>query len=91
MFSKKEFGIVSNLRFISMRMFMLSWVEHKKVFITSGLYSQANRKSQRLSFLYKNVRKEPGTSSPLKSCSWQPSMEGDVPIKVRGANSFPLK
>ena len=31
MFSKKEFGIVSNLRF-----FMLSWVEHEKSVITSG-------------------------------------------------------
>ena len=35
MFSKKEFGIVSNLRFISMTNFMLSWVEHEKSFITS--------------------------------------------------------
>ena len=36
MFSKKEFGIISNLRFISMKKFMLSWVRHeKKVFITS--------------------------------------------------------
>ena len=32
MFSKKEFGIVSNLRFISMKNFMLSWVEHEKSF-----------------------------------------------------------
>ena len=36
MFSKKEFGIVSNLRFISMKIFMLSRVEHGKSFITSG-------------------------------------------------------
>ena len=36
MFSKKKFGIASNLRFISMRNFMLSWVEHEKSFITSG-------------------------------------------------------
>ena len=31
MFSKKEFGIVCNLRFISMKNFMLSSVEHEKV------------------------------------------------------------
>ena len=36
MLSKKEFGIVSNLRFISMKTFMLSWVEHEKSFITLG-------------------------------------------------------
>ena len=36
MFSKKEFAIVSNLRFISMKNFMLSSVEHEKSFITSG-------------------------------------------------------
>ena len=36
MFSKKDFGIVSNLIFISMKNFMLSWVEHEKSFITSG-------------------------------------------------------
>ena len=37
MFSKKEFAIVSNLRFISRKNFMLSRVEHEKSFITSGL------------------------------------------------------
>ena len=36
MFSKKEFAIVSNLRFISRTKFMLSRVEHEKSFITSG-------------------------------------------------------
>ena len=36
MFSKIEFGIVSNLRFISMKIFVLSWVEHVKSFLTSG-------------------------------------------------------
>ena len=41
MVSKKEIIIVSNLRlismkFISMKNFMLSWVEHEKSFITSG-------------------------------------------------------
>ena len=36
MFSKKEFTIVSNLRFISRTNFMLSWVEHENFFITSG-------------------------------------------------------
>ena len=36
MFSKKEFAIVSNLRFISKTDFLLSWVEHKKYFITLG-------------------------------------------------------
>ena len=36
MFSKEEFGIVNNLRFISIKKFMLSWVEHEKSFITSG-------------------------------------------------------
>ena len=36
MFSKKEFGIVSNLRLISMKNSMLSWVEHEKSFITFG-------------------------------------------------------
>ena len=36
MFSKKEFGIVSNLRFISMKNFMLSGVEYEKSFITLG-------------------------------------------------------
>ena len=35
-FSKKEFAIVSNLRFISMTNFMLSWVEHEKSFTSSG-------------------------------------------------------
>ena len=35
MFSKTEFKIVSNLRFISRTNFMLSWVEHEKSFITS--------------------------------------------------------
>ena len=32
--ARKEFGIVSN--FISMKKFMLSWVEHEKSFITLG-------------------------------------------------------
>ena len=32
----KEFGIVSNLRFISRTNFVLSCVEHEKSFITSG-------------------------------------------------------
>ena len=36
MFSKKDFAIVSNFRFISMTNFTLSWVEHEKSFITSG-------------------------------------------------------
>ena len=36
MFSKKEFAIISNLRFISRENFMFSWVEHEKSFITSG-------------------------------------------------------
>ena len=35
MFSKKEFAIVSNLRFVSRKNFMLSRVEHEKSFITS--------------------------------------------------------
>ena len=35
MFSMKEFGIASNLKFISRTNFMLS-VEHEKCFITSG-------------------------------------------------------
>ena len=35
-FSKKEFAIVSNLRFISRTNFMLSWLEHEKSFITAG-------------------------------------------------------
>ena len=33
--SKKEFAIISNLRFISSENFMLSSVEHEKSFITS--------------------------------------------------------
>ena len=36
MFSKKEFAIVSKLRFISRTIFILSWVEHEKRFPTSG-------------------------------------------------------
>ena len=36
MFSKKEFAIVGNLRFISRKNFMLNSVEHDKSFITSG-------------------------------------------------------
>ena len=36
MFLKKEFAIVSNLRFICRTKFMLSWVEHEKSIITSG-------------------------------------------------------
>ena len=36
MFSNKAFAIVSYLRFISMTNFMLSWVEHEKIFIISG-------------------------------------------------------
>ena len=37
MFSKKEFAIVSYLRFISITNFMLSWAEHeKKKIITSA-------------------------------------------------------
>ena len=35
-FSKKEFAIISNLRFISRTNFMLSWVEHEKSSITLG-------------------------------------------------------
>ena len=35
MISKRYFAIVSNLRFISRRNFMLSWVKHEKSFITS--------------------------------------------------------
>ena len=37
MFSKKVFAIVSNLKFINRTKFMLSWAEHEKIFITSGL------------------------------------------------------
>ena len=37
MFTKKEFAIVSNLRFISMTNFMLSWVEHEKNFTMYNL------------------------------------------------------
>ena len=36
MFSKTEFAIISNSRFISRTNFMLSWVEHEKSFMTSG-------------------------------------------------------
>ena len=36
MFTKKEFAVVSNLRFISRTIFMLSRVEFEKSFITSG-------------------------------------------------------
>ena len=36
MFSKKEFAIVSNLRFIRKTNFMLSWVEHEKKFYNLG-------------------------------------------------------
>ena len=36
MFSKKEFAIVSKMRFIIWTNFMLSWVEHEKSFMTSG-------------------------------------------------------
>ena len=32
MLSKKEFAIVSKLSFISMKIFMLSWVEHEKFY-----------------------------------------------------------
>ena len=32
MFNKKKFVIVSNLRFIIMKNFILSWVEHEKKF-----------------------------------------------------------
>ena len=35
-FSKHEFSIVSNLRFISRTNFMFSSVEHEKYFIVSG-------------------------------------------------------
>ena len=35
MFSKKEFGIVSNLKFISIKHFMFSLVEDEKSFKTS--------------------------------------------------------
>ena len=37
MFSKKEFAIVNQLRFISRTNFMLSWVEHENNFMTWGL------------------------------------------------------
>ena len=36
MFSKKQFAIVSNLRFIRRTNFMLSWVEHEKKFYNLG-------------------------------------------------------
>ena len=36
MFSKKEFAIVRNLRFISRINFILSWAEHEKSFIITG-------------------------------------------------------
>ena len=36
MFSKKEFAINSNLKFISRTNFTLSWGEHEKDFITTG-------------------------------------------------------
>ena len=38
MFSKKEFAVVSNLRFISMKNFMISWVEHEKKFFNLGVW-----------------------------------------------------
>ena len=41
MFSKKEFAIVSNLKFISRTIFMLSWVEHEKMF--NNLYARTGR------------------------------------------------
>ena len=36
MFSKKEYAIVSDLRFVNKTNFMLNWAEHEKGFITSG-------------------------------------------------------
>ena len=36
--AKKELATVSNLRFINMKSFMLSWVEHERSFITSGQF-----------------------------------------------------
>ena len=36
MFSNKELAIISYLRFISITNFMLSWVEHEKMFIISA-------------------------------------------------------
>ena len=43
MLHKKEFGIASNLRFISMKKFMLSWVEHEKKFY--NLWSSFQRET----------------------------------------------
>ena len=45
MFSKKEFAVISNLRFISRTKFMLNWVEHEKSFIT--LWPDQNLRKQR--------------------------------------------
>ena len=41
MFSKKEFAIISNLRFISRTNFLLSLVEHEKKFYSLGAGSTA--------------------------------------------------
>ena len=43
MFSKQEFGIVNDLRSISMKNFMLSWVEHEFFFIISGSVFDRNQ------------------------------------------------
>ena len=58
-FSKKEFAIVSNLRFISRTNFMLSGVEHEKSFITSGqILSFSSRHFIRKGLVYREANRK---------------------------------
>ena len=66
MFSKKEFAIDSNLRFISRKIFMLSRVENEKSFITSG--PGPSLFTNRITGHYKLYQWRPNAQIKLPTC-----------------------
>ena len=78
MFSKKEFAIISNLRFISRTNFTLSLVEHEKSFIT--LRPESHKGCQSIA----RVTARPGLEViKLFSCSTQLNMKFVLLINLK--------
>ena len=72
MFSKKEFAIVSNLRFTSRTNFMLSWVEHEKKFYNLGTWiCYRSVKLRCYTRCYQRSLRWPNTLGRVSSSFWQ--------------------
>ena len=85
--TKKEFAIVSNLRFIRSTFFMLSWVEHEKSFITSGPKLQCQK------MYFWTCASSKDSDQPAHSCSLiriftEPRMQSFLMWTVKTLNSL---